>query len=329
MAVRFDPELDPIHPPFHNTETVETLSEHIGIGNTPTVIESMNTDGDGPDDPSACNRFLSTLKNIPSQIISFFQWLPTKIGICINSLSFVRSTDITDEIQERLTQLETFSNLLKNLGPNNRFQTVRQGFEQLSEEAQKSFHNIDRIKLAVNFRDFNNPESGIVENWIHECDMLISWTRFFAERLRRMEFEEPVSIQPPVQNPVQTPVQIPQTVVVLPPPPPPPTHNSADLAEEIERLIPIFEAIPGHPEAPDEFMCPISADIMHDPVKDACEAHGAAHFFEREDITDYLNRFAHRRCPVNMQPIPVGEISDAPLLQIRIVEWLTAQTAGH
>ncbi|MBS0651604.1 MAG: hypothetical protein JSR93_10620 [Verrucomicrobia bacterium] len=171
----------------------------------------------------------------------------------------------------------------------------------------------------MRYGQLNNPNSTLVQEWIDECEIVLRWTRFFGEKLKGVAIQEPpqtiVTPEPAV------------TVVATTPEPPPPTHNDADIAQEIVRLNQALDAALGTAyDPPDDLIDPISFLVMADPVMDSCQAHGAAHFYERQNIEDIFAAAGNRLCPVSREPI--GNLADAPLLQRRIVTWLRQQAAA-
>uniref|UniRef100_A0A7S4KVX2 U-box domain-containing protein n=1 Tax=Paramoeba aestuarina TaxID=180227 RepID=A0A7S4KVX2_9EUKA len=64
-------------------------------------------------------------------------------------------------------------------------------------------------------------------------------------------------------------------------------------------------------DVPDRFLCPITHEIMQDPVGD-----GRGHFFERKAITDWLSK--NDTCPLTRQPLSVVHLTDAIALKKEI-----------
>ena len=62
------------------------------------------------------------------------------------------------------------------------------------------------------------------------------------------------------------------------------------------------------------YTCPLTLQIMYDPVKDCC-----GHNFERDAICDWLD--VHGSCPITKKPMDISELLPAADLQNRIERW--------
>ena len=87
--------------------------------------------------------------------------------------------------------------------------------------------------------------------------------------------------------------------------------------EDLESLkTQIFVELARHPalaieEAPQEFYCPISGDIMDDPVIDRYN-----HTYERAAIVEWLEQ--HEISPLNRQPLTLEDLRPNAALKARI-----------
>jgi len=317
MAITFSPSERPAQPvQGHEQAPVAARTPLLGISSEPTRLLSM-TETSTPESSG----IMEKIKMIGSKILSFFQWAPTHIGSFFKSLFFVYSIDKSDlgAIQQRINELEQFKARLGQLGPQNRYQTIERAFNELSEPTKGSFYNFNAMELRMRYGQLNNPNSTLVQEWIDECEIVLRWTRFFGEKLKGVAIQDPPLT---IATPEPT-----ATIVETTPEPPPPTHNDADIAQEIVRLNQALDATLGTAyDPPDDLIDPITFLVMSDPVMDSCAAHGAAHYFERQNIEGIFTTAGNRLCPISRETI--NDLADAPLLQRRVVTWLRQQAAA-
>lgn len=301
-----------------SAERTHSTDSHLGISSHSSRLLSM-----AEASPPESSGFMAKLKTIGSQIISFFQWIPTHVGSFFKSFFFVYSCDKSNPaaMQQRITEIETFQARLGQLGERNRYEQIQRAFSELSEGTKNAFYNFNDLEVRLKYGQLNNPNGTLVQEWIDECSIVLKWTRFFGEKLKGVAFQEPaqtVATSEPTE-----------AVTATTPEPPPPTHNDATIAQEIVRLNQALEVALGTAyDPPDDFADPISFLVMSDPVMDSCAAHGAAHYFERQHMGDIFTAAGNRLCPVSRQEIPENGLSDAAVLQQRIVAWLRQQTAA-
>ena len=68
---------------------------------------------------------------------------------------------------------------------------------------------------------------------------------------------------------------------------------------------------------PASFVCPLTAQLMEDPVMDLC-----AHNFERAAITEWLSSKAtHECCPISRKPLTADDLVPNHTLAERIDKW--------
>ncbi|KAJ9452400.1 U-box domain-containing protein 1 [Diplonema papillatum] len=75
-----------------------------------------------------------------------------------------------------------------------------------------------------------------------------------------------------------------------------------------------------YPGAPDHFLCPITLDVMRDPVV-CVDRH---HTFEKRAIQQYLGE-GHPECPVSRRRMVPADLAPDPALRTEIKAWLAVQ----
>lgn len=298
------------------TDSTSSQGPHLGIASGSTRLYSM-AEPQEIADISICDKIM----DIPYQIFSFFEWIPTRVGIFFNNLFFTLGTskDEPSKIQDRLVELKRFAYELRGIGTQDRYQRVMTAFSNLSEGAQSAFYNISELELRKKCTQINQSENSMVQDIVDECEMIIGNLQFLGGLLKGFEFTDPTPTPTPAPTPAPTPVP--------PPPPPIPTHNDAGIAAEIERLNDeLYDALGTGFNIPDEFVDIITHDIIFDPVQDSCSVH---HFFNRDSIEEHFRTSPTHDCPFSRQYIHDGDITDAPQLQQRILEWIREQHAQH
>lgn len=65
---------------------------------------------------------------------------------------------------------------------------------------------------------------------------------------------------------------------------------------------------------PDNYYCPLTLQLMEDPVNDSC-----GHCFERDAITSWLEY--HSLCPISRKPLDPHDLRPSAALQQRIRQW--------
>ena len=68
------------------------------------------------------------------------------------------------------------------------------------------------------------------------------------------------------------------------------------------------------PEIPQEFYCPITGDVMNEPMKDKY-----GHVYEKSAIIEWLD--SHENSPLNRQPLTLGDLRPDTQLKRRIDEF--------
>ncbi|KAJ9437478.1 U-box domain-containing protein 11 [Diplonema papillatum] len=110
--------------------------------------------------------------------------------------------------------------------------------------------------------------------------------------------------------------------------PPPPVHsNEPFLEERPQKRKPFLDAPNPHAHVaqlaavPEQYVCPISLEIMHDPVW-CVDGH---HVFERAHLTYHLEAVSFS-CPVSRQRMTPDDIRPHPELKSEISAWVASQT---
>jgi|UPI000581ACAD hypothetical protein len=67
---------------------------------------------------------------------------------------------------------------------------------------------------------------------------------------------------------------------------------------------------------PPSFLCPLTYEIMNDPVVDLC-----AHSFERSAIVDWIEEKGNACCPISRKALSVSDLVTNHVLAERIEKW--------
>ena len=72
---------------------------------------------------------------------------------------------------------------------------------------------------------------------------------------------------------------------------------------------------PYHEDIPDQFICPLTLDVMEDPL---ITREGKN--FERQAIVEWLNQ-GNNTCPLTRQPLSLSKLIPNTTLRMKIVAW--------
>ncbi|CAB9518268.1 Putative E3 ubiquitin-protein ligase LIN [Seminavis robusta] len=73
----------------------------------------------------------------------------------------------------------------------------------------------------------------------------------------------------------------------------------------------------GSPDAPCRFVCPLTLDVMENPVTHK----ETGKTFEKEAILEWVYRHGNATCPLTRKPLHPADLQDDDMLQFEISQW--------